>query len=362
MDSMPINEVIRQKRKSLGLTQEQIADRLGVSVPAVSKWESGFSYPDVTLIPALARMLRTDLNTLLCYNQELSQTEVGDFLNQISQVVTNESFEEAFNRAKDKIKEYPNDARLIHSIAMVLYGSMIMTGQTSQFASQQKEYYDQEIQHLYEVVGNSDNLEYANRANYMLAARAISDEAYEKAQEILDRLPEYNALDKRTLQANLWMKEGKYDEAAKVYERKILSSINEIQLSLVQLIRIAIEEHDKEHALELVKCGESITNVFGFWKYNSYLFSFEKAIAEKDVDGIITILKAMLEALIVPWDMKNSPITRHIPEHIQEKAPGTNLGEKMVANILSDLENNLDYAFLKGNQEFEKLLEQYKNK
>lgn len=40
---MPLSTVIREKRKELGLTQEQIAERLGVSTPAVSKWESGDS-------------------------------------------------------------------------------------------------------------------------------------------------------------------------------------------------------------------------------------------------------------------------------------------------------------------------------
>lgn len=40
---MKINEIIREKRKALSLTQEQIADFLGVSIPAVSKWEKGGS-------------------------------------------------------------------------------------------------------------------------------------------------------------------------------------------------------------------------------------------------------------------------------------------------------------------------------
>lgn len=40
---MKINQVIREKRKELSLTQEQIADYLGVSTPAVSKWEKGVS-------------------------------------------------------------------------------------------------------------------------------------------------------------------------------------------------------------------------------------------------------------------------------------------------------------------------------
>lgn len=46
---MKINEVIREKRKALSLTQEQVADRLGVSTPAVSKWETGAAYPDIVI-------------------------------------------------------------------------------------------------------------------------------------------------------------------------------------------------------------------------------------------------------------------------------------------------------------------------
>lgn len=46
---MQMKDVIRQKRRERGLTQEQVAERLGVSAPAVNKWESGASYPDITL-------------------------------------------------------------------------------------------------------------------------------------------------------------------------------------------------------------------------------------------------------------------------------------------------------------------------
>ena len=41
---MKINEIIRQKRLKKGLTQEQVANYLGVSTPAVNKWEKGVSH------------------------------------------------------------------------------------------------------------------------------------------------------------------------------------------------------------------------------------------------------------------------------------------------------------------------------
>ena len=53
---MPVNlgDKIRQLRKGKGISQEVLAQYLGVSFQAVSKWETGTTLPDVTLIPAIA--------------------------------------------------------------------------------------------------------------------------------------------------------------------------------------------------------------------------------------------------------------------------------------------------------------------
>lgn len=46
---MKINEIIRERRLAKGFTQERVANYLGVSAPAVNKWEKGTSYPDIVL-------------------------------------------------------------------------------------------------------------------------------------------------------------------------------------------------------------------------------------------------------------------------------------------------------------------------
>lgn len=89
---MKMNEVIRKYRKERGLTQEQVAGYLGVSTPAVNKWESGSSYPDITLIPALARLLRVDLNTLMCFQENLSEQEIAAFANQVYETMHQQGF------------------------------------------------------------------------------------------------------------------------------------------------------------------------------------------------------------------------------------------------------------------------------
>ena len=68
---MNIGEVILKLRKDKQLTQEQLAQAIGVTAPAVSKWETGSTYPDILLLPPLARALGTTIDHLLSYTQEL---------------------------------------------------------------------------------------------------------------------------------------------------------------------------------------------------------------------------------------------------------------------------------------------------
>ena len=62
-----IGDVIHDKRKELGLTQAQLAERLGVTAPEVNRQEKGLGYPDVTLLAPLARLLNTDMNELFVF-------------------------------------------------------------------------------------------------------------------------------------------------------------------------------------------------------------------------------------------------------------------------------------------------------
>ena len=74
-------------RKAKGLTQEQLAAQLGVSAPAVSKWETNSSYPDITLLCPLARALGTNVDTLLQFEETLSDQEVATRINEVMETV-----------------------------------------------------------------------------------------------------------------------------------------------------------------------------------------------------------------------------------------------------------------------------------
>lgn len=65
MDPISVGKRIAALRKDLNMTQKQLAEILGVTNKAISKWETGDGYPDITIIPQLADALGTTTDYLL---------------------------------------------------------------------------------------------------------------------------------------------------------------------------------------------------------------------------------------------------------------------------------------------------------
>ena len=57
LDQKLFGEKLRNHRKRLGMTQEEVAEKIGVSAQAVFKWEQNICYPDIIFLPGLARLL-----------------------------------------------------------------------------------------------------------------------------------------------------------------------------------------------------------------------------------------------------------------------------------------------------------------
>lgn len=65
-----IGLIIREKRSLKGFTQEQLADAVGVTPQAVSKWENDIAYPDITLLKKIAEVLDSSVSELLGEEKE----------------------------------------------------------------------------------------------------------------------------------------------------------------------------------------------------------------------------------------------------------------------------------------------------
>lgn len=112
-----ISENIRAMRKGCKLTQEQLAEALGVTVGAVSKWESALSIPDISTIIGLAEFFDTSVDVLLGYESPRGGVEkTKESLRSMRQ---HKQFPEGMREAEKALKKYPNLFDIVYECAML---------------------------------------------------------------------------------------------------------------------------------------------------------------------------------------------------------------------------------------------------
>ena len=96
---MDIGVVIKKYRKEAGMTQEEMANRLGVTTPAVNKWENSNSKPDIELLAPIARLLDISFDTLLSFHENLSDTEIEEIIRKMDRMFSEEGYEKIYEWA-----------------------------------------------------------------------------------------------------------------------------------------------------------------------------------------------------------------------------------------------------------------------
>ena len=216
---MDIGQIIREYRKNKGITQEEMANRLGVTAPAVNKWENGNSQPDIMLLAPIARLLNITLDTLLSFEEELTEEEINNIIYEMNGKLKEESYEKAFNWAKEKIEQYPNCEQLIWQVAIVLDAWRL----TKNIPDAEK--YEDYINRCYERALESVDENTRNRAADSLFGFYSRKEEYEKAEEYLKYFSIQNPERKRK-QAFIYSKTNRIHEAYKSYEELLFSGYN----------------------------------------------------------------------------------------------------------------------------------------
>lgn len=112
-----IAENIRNLRKAQSLTQEQLAEALGVTVGAVYKWEAGLSTPEIKLIMEIADLFEVSVDMLLGYEQQKGNIE--NRIQRIRQCIVEKDFEDGVMEAEKALKKYPNNFDVVYASAMM---------------------------------------------------------------------------------------------------------------------------------------------------------------------------------------------------------------------------------------------------
>lgn len=131
---LKLGENLKRLRTQNELTQEQLADSLGVSPQAVSRWEKGSTYPDITFLPAIANYFNITLDELLGVDIERKQQEIDDIIQHNCELHYQGKVEESVVYLREKIRTYPNSANITYQLAHALYQKICKSASHSEEA------------------------------------------------------------------------------------------------------------------------------------------------------------------------------------------------------------------------------------
>ncbi len=114
-----IGQRIRELRKKNDLTQEKLADFLGVTYKSVSKWECGITVPDLALIVPLAKLLHVSTDELLGMHTAESDTRREELESAYKKTWETGDLEERFRIAQSAVSEYPGDMKYLDWLAWI---------------------------------------------------------------------------------------------------------------------------------------------------------------------------------------------------------------------------------------------------
>lgn len=266
-------------RKSANMTQRELANLLGISEPAVCKWETDSSMPDIMLLTPLARALHTDLNTLLSYEERISPEKVNEFGNIAEKIGREDGIDAEMRYWRERLREYPNAEPL-----MLAWGKRLMKLQVQQTATKEQM---QILEELFLKLCKSGEPEIRSEAQRYLASFYIGIQRFEEAERALATLS-YFDFNARHLKALLLCVKKDYEAGRKESEQFLFECVQNALICLSRLAGIAAETTEKEKERTYAQMMCRIEEEFGIPFYRGalqmidcYLHSDEEEAAAK---------------------------------------------------------------------------------
>ncbi|MBR3780848.1 MAG: helix-turn-helix domain-containing protein [Clostridia bacterium] len=258
-----IGSKIKELRKKQRITQEQLAEKIGVSFQAVSKWENDIALPDITLIPVLANYFGVSTDEVLCYDSTEKDKEIKRLVFE-SYKLRETNPEEGKRILEEGLKKYPDNDILLNNLLYVINYS---------------ENPDETIALASRLIDktNCDEVKYDSLRFLAYAYNAKGDT--ESAVKALEQIPEIY-FTKLSEMAFILNGKAKYEAAEK---QKWISFETLIQM-MWKIAEFYRDEGEKEKAIEETKRALRLISAMDgeekISRFDNYVEFFKKKIEE----------------------------------------------------------------------------------
>ena len=345
---MQIGEVIRKYRKLRNLTQEELARYLGVTPPAVNKWEKGSSTPDISLLAPIARLLGITLDELLSFRDELSLNEINGYIQEIDALFQSEPIENVFERIRMLTQEYPNCEALLLNLTIMLDAQRIIQ------EVEDPDRYDSFIISNYKRVLQSESEEMRLRAADSLYGLYLRQEKYEEAESYLNWYSFQNP-EKKRKQAVIYQKTGRLPDAYKALEELIFAENNFLSMVFNSLYQLALEEKNYDKAAYMIGKLQALADVFEMGEFHRVSLGLDLALAAQNADEAIATMDKMLSSLDSILAFKDSPLYENLTFAEREPVYLENIRQNLIRSFL----DQQTYGFLKSSPHWDEFMKKW---
>ncbi len=314
-----IGQTIRLLRKQKNMTQEALACDLGVSIAAVSKWESGKSYPDIALLPAIARRLETSIDNLFAFSTALAPDELERIFTQCAEAFDKGPFAQAYALCESYLNRYPND------IALKLHLGTLISMYVSGAPKEEEQAYLEAALALCRPAASSNDPKLRAVAQRMLTAIYLKSGKLDLAEEQLRACTDGLDGEVDPTLAVIYLKRGETEKAEEIYQRCLFRGVHGCQTALLGLAGIA---RTACHAERFLRYQEGILRIAELFELgnmpgmqlNAYLSLVQYYKEQRQEDALVDALKGFVDCAAA-WNQDPDFYNHAYFSHI--KATGT---------------------------------------
>jgi transcriptional regulator with XRE-family HTH domain len=315
MNTVMIGNTILRLRKEKNLTQEQLANMIGISAGAICKWETGNSVPDISLLAPLARTLGTSTDALLSFTSELSHDDVHSLKQDLTSTFTEFGYEVGEEKCKELLYEYPNCTYLKLAIAEVIQLYAMM------YADESEKNYKTRLEYvisLLDAVIDSKDPKYISQGLFHIAGIHMLLENYDKGEIAVKQLSE-NFIDPMPLYPAILQKQGKTNEAKLLCENMLLARLTQITAMLSIMAKISLTEDNWEQAFEFINAEQVIQQKFNIGLYTSDYNLCKLYIKSNQLELAAETFKLYVEKVIsADYDYRNNIFFKDVKLEVGE--------------------------------------------
>lgn len=185
---MNIGATIVNLRREKGVTQEQLARAVGVSKPAVSKWETGQSCPDIQLLAPIARYFGVTIDALLSFTRTLSREEADRLAKEVPGIFEQEGFQAGMERCASLVREYPDSQYLKLKVAGLYTTCALHFREEERTEENLARFREYALELLEEILSGGES-RYWVQAKGIAACCYMQNGNYDRAEAYLRELP-----------------------------------------------------------------------------------------------------------------------------------------------------------------------------